>query len=31
MQMLGQVADSTDRIAALIARATGQAAPAEKH
>jgi surface antigen len=31
MQMLGQVADSTDRIAALIAHATGQSAPAEKH
>jgi len=31
MQMLGQVADSTDRIAALIAKATGQSAPAEKH
>ena len=30
MQMLGQVADSTDRIAALIALATGQSGP-EKH
>lgn len=31
MQMLGQVADSTDRIAALIAKATGQSSPPEKH
>ena len=30
LQMLGQVADSTDRIAALIAQAAGQGAP-EKH
>jgi hypothetical protein len=30
MQMLGQVADSTDRIAALIALATGQGG-ADKH
>ena len=30
LQMLGQVADSTDRIAALIASSTGQGAP-EKH
>jgi len=30
LQMLGQVADSTDRIAALIAQASGQGAP-EKH
>ena len=30
LQMLGQVADSTDRIAALIAQAAGQSAP-EKH
>jgi regulator of extracellular matrix RemA (YlzA/DUF370 family) len=30
MQMLGQAADSTDRIAALIQLATGPSAPAKK-